>query len=233
MKYLAAIVFLLPMSLHAVQLAAPVNDTNWVTWQGTPVNSTGNRYQNIDETSASDTDYNYGPNNPNSSDVAEHAFASVSDPGIHTGHLVRFRYAQVDADIPVVDGGGTATTLSVELRQGATIIASTNVASAPSGTWQAGQLSVLSSEAANITDYGDLRVYFVPGGGGGSPANRRTVGISWAQLEVPDVTATRRRAHTTKMRKDNNGVLQIENKQRLLARRFVSYGGVGGVLGME
>lgn len=129
-----------------VQKARPGSDISTGGWLPS---SGSDLYAMLDETSYNDSDYIYSPNNP-TTETAEVKFTSVTDPGVHTGHILRFRLAAVGLD----------TVFDVYLMQGATQIA----------TWQktvtAGNIvsyeeTLTSGEAASITDYTDLRIKVV------------------------------------------------------------------------
>ncbi|TFG81597.1 MAG: hypothetical protein E4H19_14375, partial [Chromatiales bacterium] len=158
---------------------------------GHSVNTTGNRYQNVDETSPVDTDYVYSQNSPGGGSNVEFGLSDVTDPAVSTGHILRFRHMQIDEDSgghpQSANTGGTATTLAWELRQGSVpvIIASGSVNPAALTTTS---VTLSDTEADSITDYTDLRVYLSPSGGAGSPANRRAVAVTWIELEVPNAT---------------------------------------------
>lgn len=174
------------------QFARPNGDANFpASFHGTPVNSAGNRYQNIDESSQSDSDYNYCDNNPGGSDQARHTLSTVTDPAVSTGHIVRFAYVRTNAGVP--SGSGTAVNLTVVLMQengGSPItIASKAITNITSGSWIADSFTLTGTEADSISDYSDLAIRFDPSGGGGSPSNRRGVGYSWAEFEVPDAAS--------------------------------------------
>lgn len=150
----------------------------------TQTNMTGG-FAEIDESSASDADFAYSANNTTAE--LEVGLSDVSDPGSSSGHIVRFRYAKTNGGTPA--GGGTDCEMVVRLVQGTTIIASQSVTPVTSGTWTASSFTLTGVQADSITDYADLRLEFAIVGGGGSPANRRGVGISWAELETPDAAA--------------------------------------------
>lgn len=136
----------------------------------------------IDEATASDADFAYGANNTVA--TLEVGLTSLTDPGVDTGHIIRFRAARVDDG--VVDGGGSGVTVTVHLYQGASPISSNVAAIATTGSWQQTQATVPTAAVATITDYSDLRLRFTTTASGGSPANRRGGAVSWAELEVPD-----------------------------------------------
>lgn len=73
----------------AVQYARPSADVTDGGWTN-EVGSATDLYASLDEATASDADYIQSSVNP-SSDVAEVALSDVADPGVHTGHIIRFR----------------------------------------------------------------------------------------------------------------------------------------------
>ena len=158
---------------------------------GYSVNTAGNRYQNIDESTASATDYIYSQNNPGGASSSEFLLSSITDPVSATGHVVRIGSFQIDEDSGShprpVDTSGTATTCAWELRQGATIIASGSISPT---TAIITAYTLTATEANSITDYTDLRVYISPNGGGGSPTNRRSVAVYFIEFETPSPPVT-------------------------------------------
>jgi hypothetical protein len=81
----------------APQLVRPVSDVSAGAWT-TESGGTSNLYASIDETSASDSDYIRSEVSPSTSAVRIR-LASVSDPGVNTGHILRYRLG--------VDGSGS------------------------------------------------------------------------------------------------------------------------------
>jgi len=158
--------------------------------------SVTNDYTAINEATADNTDYIYGVNNTNSE--YEAGLSSANDPNVHTGHIIRWRHAQADSDAgtPAPSSGGTATSHTVELYQGTTLIATaaSNLTTSE-GSFADASYTLSTTEASNITDYSALRIYFYLDGSGGAPANRRSVAISWMEMEIPDgqIVETKRR----------------------------------------
>lgn len=162
------------------QFGRPISDITFVNWTGS--------YANIDEVSASDSDFNYSQDKPSSSDIAEHAFtASLVDPEAGTGDwIMRYRVAEIDGGI-LGDGSGSMLA-NVGLYQGATLIQQDSNVSF-SSAWVTETMDFLVNKD-NITDFTDLRIRITwVSGGGGSPANRRGLGCSWAEIEIPDYVA--------------------------------------------
>lgn len=166
------------------QFSRPSSD---VTVSSFVANGGGSLYLAIDESTASDTDYIYGPNN--TADTCEVGMSAITDPNINTGHVVRFRYAKVNAG--TLDTAGNAVSVTVDLYQGSTLIATSGALTATG--WADASFTLTSGEAATITNYSDLRVRITQSASGGSPANRRGGAVSWVELEVPDVVIGRRR----------------------------------------
>jgi hypothetical protein len=160
------------------QFGRPSSDITVADWTTSPL------WSKIDEATFSDADLISSNNNTNN--ACEVALSAVTDPLGNTGHVVRYRYRKNAA-------AGNARDITVALVQGATVRASATHTGI-SETFTAGSFTLASGEADAITDYADLRLRFTPGGTtGGSGGNRRSVEVSWAELEVPDVpvTATR------------------------------------------
>lgn len=130
----------------SVQKARPGSDISTGGWLPS---SGSDLYAMLDETSYNDSDYIYSPNNP-TTETAEVKFTSVTDPGVHTGHILRFRLAAVGLD----------TVFDVYLMQGATQIATWQKTVTASNTVSYEE-TLTSGEAASITDYTDLRIKVV------------------------------------------------------------------------
>lgn len=149
----------------------------------TTTNFTGG-YAEIDESSASDTDFAYGADN--SVATLEVALTStLSDPGSSSGHTFRYRVAKSDGG--VIDGGGNSVDITAHLYQGTTLIAS-DTTRTTTGTWTQYELTLSGAQADAITDYTDLRLRFVTTSSGGPPNDRRGGAVSWAELEIPDAS---------------------------------------------
>jgi hypothetical protein len=164
-------------AMTGIQFARPDADVSIGSWVGDPVNTAGNRYQNIDEATADDGDFVSSPDNPSSS-AATFGLSDVLDPDDDTNHTMRYRYRRLDT------GGGSAPTINVtvDLMQGDTVIAS-NSHSGIGTSWVAGDLTLSGAEAGNITNYEDLRARFTANKSSGSRTSRGEV--SWFEFEVP------------------------------------------------
>lgn len=151
-------------------------------------------YTDIDETSASDSDFVYTDDNPNDALNIELTNTGIGDPGVGTGHIIRWRKVLIDGG-SVAGSAGTGCDLDVELWQGlvdvGTLIKAIRVGDVLDAdlSWTADSYTLSETEANNITDYNDLHFHFHGKGGGGSPANRRGAGISWMEMEIPDEPA--------------------------------------------
>jgi hypothetical protein len=152
-----------------------VSNTNW----------TGDHTAIDEGATPDDGDFVYSQDNPATTSPFEVHVGDPVDPGIHTGHIVRWRHALIDTGV-LASSDGTGCDVTVYLYQGATPIANSGL-KALDGiySWTADSFTLEPAEAGNITNYSDLRIRWEADGGGGNPANRRGAGVSWAELEVP------------------------------------------------
>jgi hypothetical protein len=163
-----------------VQTPTLVRPTSDITALG--ADGTGT-YLDIDEISFSDSDYISSNDQINA--TYETLLSSVIDPVSSSGHIVRWRQAQADGNV-APSSGGTASTYSAYLYQGLTLIATlVTTETSNEGAFLAKSYTLTSIEADSITNYADLRIRFDFIGSGGSPANRRGVAVSWAEMETP------------------------------------------------
>lgn len=112
--------------------------------------------------------------------ACEVAVASLVDPSDDSGHVLRWRHAKSAA-------GGNSIDLTVELRQGTTVIATASFIDI-GDVWTTGTLVLSGAAAANISDYSDLRLRFIADVSGADLA--RAAHVSWAELETPGADAT-------------------------------------------
>ncbi len=157
----------------AAQLARPdgLAGSNG-TWSGT--------FAAINEVTPNDATFLASPAGPTTTNYYEVSLGDVDPPGNRTGITVRYRYAKSGND------AGQTINLTVELRQGATVIASAAHANIPgaAGTgWQTGSFVLTTAQANAITNFGDLRLRFRPSASGSG--QKRTAQVSWAELQVP------------------------------------------------
>ena len=109
----------------------------------------------IDETSPVDTDFIYSPNNPNN--TVNIALSSITDPTSSTGHVLRVRLCQGDADGTTPDATGTATAYQIVLTDGTNTIWDSGSTASP-GTWTTITHNLTSGEADTIASYSTLQV---------------------------------------------------------------------------
>ncbi len=161
------------------QFARPDGDQAIGSWTGDPTDSTGDRHQNIDEVSRSDTDFVRSENDPSAS-VVEFGLSDVTDPADHNNHIVRYAYQKGES------GGGQPADIDliVRLLQGTTTIASATHLDIQTG-FVAGTFTLSNGEAGSISDYTDLRAEFEADMSAG--ARTSWAEVSWFELEVPDV----------------------------------------------
>ena len=158
------------------QFLRPSADISTTSWNGT--------FADIDETTASDTDFGYSNDKDNNTYEFRVTLGGVSDPLVATGHIVRCRISRSDGGVPN-DNTGSASLARILLMQGATQIAEVR-ADATVGLWEDVSYTLTATEANNITDYTDLRVQLIFTGGAGAPNDRRGVALSWSEMEIPD-----------------------------------------------
>ncbi len=126
----------------------------------------------------------------NSGDAADETLevhiGDPTDPTSSTGHIVRWRHALIDGGVLAADAGAGAD-ITVSLVENVTVRASKGpIALDAVLAWTEDSFTLSGAEADAISDYTDLRIRFFGEGGGGAPAGRRGVGVSWAEFEVPD-----------------------------------------------
>jgi hypothetical protein len=160
------------------QFARPSQDVTIGSWT-TNSGSAANLFASIDEDVANDADFVQSSLTVN--DAYEVRLSSVQAALIDRGHILRYRIQKNQAL------GNTRGCL-VELRQGATVIASQNH---PDLTiaWASLPVALTPAQGAAITNYADLRVRFTATGTvSGQAGVRRRVQVSWLQLRVPEAT---------------------------------------------
>jgi hypothetical protein len=159
------------------QFLRPDSDVNIGSWTGDPTNSAGNRYQNIDEVTASDTDFVRSENNPSTSNVT-FGLSAGSIPGSGTRTLrIRWRMNQ--------SGGGAPSSIGLvtEILQGSTVIQTEESETSGNNvtSWKDKVVIITNS----ITDYSDIRVRLEVTKTGGRTAWAE---VSWIEFEIPDVS---------------------------------------------
>jgi len=144
------------------------------TWTGT--------YASINEVTPNDATFLASPLSPTTSHFYEVTLSDVVSPGTTTGITFRYRYAKSG------NNSGKTINLTVELRQGTTVIASqthTNIPGVDGSGWQQGSVTLTAGQAGGITNYADLRLRFRPYSSGSGQG--RTAQISWAELQAPGI----------------------------------------------
>ena len=161
------------------QYARPDADRTDGSWLNNASNNT-NLYSYVDETSVNDSDYIESIDYSASADAVILDLSSVTDPENAANHTVFYRAKMGEGMM----GGGP--TLTVALFQGGSQIA-TKTDSGLTTSFSDDNLNLSTSEANNITDYGDLRIKFTRGAGSG--AGGETATVSWCFFSCDDVSA--------------------------------------------
>jgi RHS repeat-associated protein len=142
------------------------------TWVGT--------FASINEVTANDANFIASPTSPTTSHFYEVSLSDVDPPSTTTGITFRYRYAKSG------NNSGKTINLTVELRQGTTVIAAqthNNIPGVTGSGWQLGTLTLTPTQAAAITNYADLRLRFRPSSTGGGQG--REAQVSWAETQIP------------------------------------------------
>lgn len=139
--------------------------TSVQTTSGIGSNGWGTTWENLDETSADDTDIisvrlrtgGVSPATPSiTSATVIFGLSTVSDPLSSSGHTLRYRISALSDSI----FGGFDVGFMGALYQGATLIAASSVSTLTpnaSPTWRTAELSLTAAQANSITDYSALR----------------------------------------------------------------------------
>jgi hypothetical protein len=128
------------------QTANPASDVSDGSW--TDQSAGTSLFAAIDEAAASDADYIQSSTTTSGSDTeAKIRVEAVTDPGVNTNHIVRYRYSKDT-------GSGDTVNLRVRLydSDGTTVIA-VNQHNAISETWTDGSFTLTGGEADAITGY--------------------------------------------------------------------------------
>ncbi len=155
-----------------MQYARPSIDISLGSWTEDD-DTTDALYEEINETPADDGDY---VKVVGADSTYEVRLTSVTDPTIHTGHVVNFRMYGT--------GAGAPEKLTVDLVDNTTVIA-TLANQQSDGAWGNKQIVVAEAEAANISDYGNLRLRLSSTGNTGGSDEVR---CSFAEFVCPDVS---------------------------------------------
>jgi RHS repeat-associated protein len=140
------------------------------TWTGT--------YASIGEAVANDADFLASPSGPTSTNYYEVSLSDSQVPYTRTGIVVRYRYAKSG------NNSGQTINLTVELRQGSTVIASqtqNNIPGVSGSGWQQGTITLTPAQGSSISNFADLRIRFSPVGTGSG--QKRSAQVSWAESQ--------------------------------------------------
>jgi type 1 glutamine amidotransferase len=170
---------------EAAQYARPDGDQSVTNWTGVGASP---YYDEIDESSTDDdTTYTQSPSvaSGSSTDDAEFTLIDVTDPAIHTGHTVRYRWRNPGSDF----GGGDISFIARLMQGGTTIASQSHSYSSVEAqtTYTTSSFTLTTGEAANITNYNDLRIKFDITIDCAVACSHKYVRVTWAELEVPDV----------------------------------------------
>lgn len=158
------------------QFLRPDSDVT-LTWS----TSTGTvHYALIDESTASDTDYIYTPDQVNIDDVL--GLSSPAGTPSSGTCTVRFRESQADGGVPA-SSGGNASSIECSIYEGATLIATSGTIATTQGGWTT---RTFTFSTTLVTNWNNLEIHLLSTGSGGAPASRRGVAISWVEVEIPD-----------------------------------------------
>jgi hypothetical protein len=157
------------------QFARPESDITTTNW----TRSTGSNafYTYINETTANNDPY---VQTQTTNSGLEVKLSAVTNPQSTSDHIVRIRNWMVGT------GGPEARTIL--LLQGATTIATLISGNLVRTVGTENVITLTGAQAGAITDYSDLRLRFTAT----TLASGETYRVSWAELEVPDVSAARR-----------------------------------------
>lgn len=147
---LTATLTLFAPTIAITQIAHPTSDVSAGGWT-TDTGATTDLYAAIDEATPADDDFIRSPESP-TADVCEIALGTLTDPGTDAGFVVRYRYGKSAA-------GGEQIDLTVSLVEGTTVIASWLHTDVSDTLTTVGQ-TLSEAEAAEIVDFGDLRLRF-------------------------------------------------------------------------
>jgi hypothetical protein len=155
------------------QFARPSADISLGSWTVAPL------FSKVNETVANDTPFILSDNNT-SPDTAEIALSSISLPGAGTV-TVRVRSRKSASAGHTIDH-------VVTLVQGTTTIATQTVANIDE-VWTTRVFTLSEAERNAVTNWGDVRVRVSRvGTTGGAGGTRRSLDVSWIELEAPDAT---------------------------------------------
>ena len=136
-----------------------------------------NGYLQIDEATPSDADFAWGANN--TAAVLEVGLEDPSPAPTEGISTISYRVAKTAAG--VLSASGNAVTMTVQLVQGTTILATDTVRTL-SGTWTTYTWDV---DTIVVTNWADLRLRFTTSASGGTTNQQRGGAVSWATIDIP------------------------------------------------
>ncbi len=128
--------------------ASDISDGAWLNQAGSNVNL----FASIDEVTADDADWIQSDLSPATASPVTVGFGPLTDPVVHTGHVIRYRPGK---DVT----GGDVLNFTAHLYQGATLIAS-DVTRATPDAFTTYSFTLTEAQAGAITSYSDLRIVF-------------------------------------------------------------------------
>ena len=163
------------------QFVRPISDIDTGVWTTTPL------WSDIDEGGAGDGTVVLSDSTPGSAEPFSVDGATVTDPAVSTGHIIRARWAKNATD-------GASHLGVVELRQGyvseasqGTLVATLTGPAISGNTLQIDTYTLSGAEADSITNYSDLQLRSWAQKSGGGPG--RQWQTDFIELEVPDAAA--------------------------------------------
>lgn len=159
------------------QIGTAISDIATTEYTGT--------WREVDGATANDGNWAYSVDKPTTASRFEVLLTSLTTPAAGTCTL-RFRIAEIDGGVL---GDGTKNMVgTIDLYEGTTLIQSSGNTNF-TGAWVTNTMD-FTANAGSISNWSDVRIRFnYISGGTGSPANRRGLGISWVQIEIPDAGA--------------------------------------------
>jgi len=163
----------------AKQIGRPVTDVSNSGWTG--VGNPTVLAQNINETTAGESDYNYSDNNSVATIV--HTCPATLEGYVNTGVTIRYRIARSDAGtIPGSGAPGNSLDVTVSVLSGVTVVASETRAVPADPTSYEWILSDAECVALSTTA---ARIRFVTTASGGGAGDERGCAVFWAEIESP------------------------------------------------
>ncbi len=169
------------ISGSALQYGRPEVDISTGSWVDSNGNNNNILYDDIDETTPDDNDYIQSSNNP-SGDTYEVKLSPLTDPGVDTGHIIRYRYSTGMSGT----GKPSEIDLVVRLMNGSTEIANwihSNLAG--NLPFVTSTQTLTEAQASLISDYTNLRLIFTA-----TKVGKGTrdiwIKISWAEFEIQE-----------------------------------------------